>query len=83
MVPPGPDGGFSCANLQTLLDQYGNSRLKIASITACSNVTGIQVTCEHLFDGITRHLLTSPLTTCSLTLRIFFALSFVRLLIMR
>jgi hypothetical protein len=46
VVPAGADGGFSCANLQALVDQYRTTQLKIASITACSNVTGIQVCWE-------------------------------------
>lgn len=43
VVIPGDENGlFSLENLQELLDEYKDRPLKIASITACSNVTGIQ-----------------------------------------
>ncbi|MFP2994638.1 aminotransferase class V-fold PLP-dependent enzyme [Spongiivirga sp. MCCC 1A20706] len=43
VVIPGDENGlFSLENLQELLEEYKDRPLKIASITACSNVTGIQ-----------------------------------------
>ncbi|WP_426430163.1 aminotransferase class V-fold PLP-dependent enzyme [Winogradskyella sp. HB-48] len=42
IVPPDEDGLFSLENLETLLDQYKDSALKICSIVGGSNVTGIQ-----------------------------------------
>lgn len=42
VIPPGPEGLFSIENLKELLEQYKDCTLKIASITAGSNVTGIQ-----------------------------------------
>ena len=42
VIPPGEDGLFSLENLETLLKQYEESPLKIASVIAGSNVTGIQ-----------------------------------------
>lgn len=42
IVPCDEDGLFSFENLEVLLKKYQNRAIKIASITACSNVTGIQ-----------------------------------------
>lgn len=42
IVPPGEQGLFSLENLETLIKQYEDTPLKIVSITACSNVTGLQ-----------------------------------------
>lgn len=42
VIPPGKDGLFSLKNLEKLLDQYSECTLKIASVIAGSNVTGIQ-----------------------------------------
>lgn len=42
IVPPGEHGLFSLENLETLIKQYEGTPLKIVSITACSNVTGLQ-----------------------------------------
>lgn len=42
VVPPGPDGLVSLANFEEALFQYKQRKTKIASITACSNVTGIE-----------------------------------------
>jgi selenocysteine lyase/cysteine desulfurase len=42
VIPPGPEGLFSLDNLNYLLEKYKGHTLKIASITAGSNVTGIQ-----------------------------------------
>ena len=42
VVPPGEDGLFSLENLQELLNVYEDCTLKIASVVAGSNVTGIE-----------------------------------------
>ncbi|MEY8849274.1 aminotransferase class V-fold PLP-dependent enzyme [Psychroserpens sp. XS_ASV72] len=42
IVPPDEDGLFSLDNLKTLLNQYEDRTLKIASVVGGSNVTGIQ-----------------------------------------
>jgi len=42
VIPPGEEGLFSLDNLQTLLNTYNERPLKIASVIAGSNVTGIQ-----------------------------------------
>ncbi|GLB50161.1 aminotransferase class V-fold PLP-dependent enzyme [Neptunitalea lumnitzerae] len=41
VVPPGTDGRFCLENLKQLLATYEHKTIKIASITACSNVTGL------------------------------------------
>jgi selenocysteine lyase/cysteine desulfurase len=41
VVPPGEDGNVDLQKFRQLLEQYRHRRLKIAAITACSNVTGI------------------------------------------
>lgn len=42
VVPAGKDGLFSLENLKILLEEYNDSTLKIATIIAGSNVTGIE-----------------------------------------
>lgn len=42
VIPATDDGLFSLENLALLLDKYKNRAYKIASITSCSNVTGIR-----------------------------------------
>ncbi len=42
VIPPDKDGLFSLENLETLLEQYKDCTLKIASVIGGSNVTGIQ-----------------------------------------
>lgn len=42
IVPPDKDGLFSLENLATLLDEYKDRTIKIASVIGGSNVTGIQ-----------------------------------------
>jgi len=42
VIPPGKDGLFSLDNLEKLLQQYKDCTIKIASVIAGSNVTGIQ-----------------------------------------
>ena len=42
VIPSSEDGLFSLENLAILLDKYKDRSFKIASITSCSNVTGIK-----------------------------------------
>jgi selenocysteine lyase/cysteine desulfurase len=42
VIPSSEDGLFSLENLAILLDKYKDRAYKIASITSCSNVTGIK-----------------------------------------
>ncbi len=42
VIPATEDGLFSVENLAVLLDKYKERSFKIASITSCSNVTGIR-----------------------------------------
>jgi selenocysteine lyase/cysteine desulfurase len=42
VIPSDSDGLFSLVNLSQLLDKYKDRSFKMASITSCSNVTGIQ-----------------------------------------
>ncbi|WP_064714800.1 aminotransferase class V-fold PLP-dependent enzyme [Flavobacterium succinicans] len=42
VIPSTEDGLFSLENLKILLEKYKERTLKIASITSCSNVTGIR-----------------------------------------
>ncbi|WP_298393347.1 aminotransferase class V-fold PLP-dependent enzyme [Flavobacterium sp.] len=42
IIPANEDGLFSIENLKILLDKYKDRNFKIASITSCSNVTGIK-----------------------------------------
>lgn len=42
IIASGEDGNVDLTHLRQLLDQYGDRKLKIAAITACSNVTGIE-----------------------------------------
>ncbi len=42
VIPSTEDGLFSLENLKVLLEKYKERTLKVASITSCSNVTGIR-----------------------------------------
>jgi selenocysteine lyase/cysteine desulfurase len=42
VVPPGEDGGVDVGHFREMLERYGARRVKIAAVTACSNVTGIE-----------------------------------------
>lgn len=41
IIPPAKHGGTDVAALESMLADYANRQTKIASVTACSNVTGI------------------------------------------
>ncbi len=42
VVPPGEDGSVDAGHFRGILERYGARRVKIAAVTACSNVTGIE-----------------------------------------
>lgn len=42
MIQPGKDGNVDLGHLRELLERYRHRRVKIAAVTACSNVTGIE-----------------------------------------
>jgi selenocysteine lyase/cysteine desulfurase len=42
VLPPGEDGGVDVEHFREMLGRYGARRVKIAAVTACSNVTGIE-----------------------------------------
>jgi len=42
VVPPGEDGGVDAGNFRKVLERYRARPVKIAAVTACSNVTGIE-----------------------------------------
>ncbi len=42
VIAPDTEGGVDLNSLETLLDKYQHRPIKIAAVTACSNVTGIQ-----------------------------------------
>lgn len=42
IIPPDEDGLVDLQALENLLNQYRNRKIKIASVSACSNVTGIR-----------------------------------------
>ncbi len=42
VVPPGEDGGVDVDNFRKVLERYRARPVKIAAVTACSNVTGIE-----------------------------------------
>ena len=42
VIPSNENGLFCLSNLERLLEKYKNREVKIASITSCSNVTGIK-----------------------------------------
>jgi selenocysteine lyase/cysteine desulfurase len=48
VIPATDDGLFSIENLEVLLKQYEDRPFKIASITSCSNVTGIRTPYHHV-----------------------------------
>ena len=58
VIPPGPKGLFSLDHLKQLLDKHANRTIKIASVIAGSNVTGLQTPYHevaklmHQHDGV-------------------------------
>src|SRR5690606_23954217 len=55
VIPPGEDGLFSIENLRTLLKTYEDCTLKIASVVAGSNVTGIQTPYHEIAKVMHQH----------------------------
>lgn len=58
VIPPTPEGNVDLEFLHSLLNTYADRPLKIAAVTACSNVTGIQTPYHriakmmHTFGGL-------------------------------
>lgn len=55
VVPADDEGLFCMAHLEALLEKHKDRPLKIASVTACSNVTGIQTPYHDIARMIHRH----------------------------
>ncbi|MBO6607418.1 aminotransferase class V-fold PLP-dependent enzyme [Psychroserpens sp.] len=55
VIPPDKDGLFSLENLETLLEQYKDCTLKIASVIGGSNVTGIQTPYHQIAELMHKH----------------------------
>lgn len=50
MINPAIDGNVDLDHLRQLLEQYRHRKYKIAAVTACSNVTGIEVACHAIAE---------------------------------
>ena len=55
IVPPDASGLFSLEHLEVLLDKYKDAPLKIASVIAGSNVTGIETPYHDIAEVMHRH----------------------------
>ncbi len=55
IVPPCPKGLFCLDNLEKSIDKYKDTPLKIVSVTACSNVTGLQNPIHKIAKVIHKH----------------------------
>ncbi|WCO03460.1 aminotransferase class V-fold PLP-dependent enzyme [Psychroserpens ponticola] len=55
VIPPDDEGLFCLKNLETLLEQYKDCTLKIASIVGGSNVTGIQTPHHDVAELMHKH----------------------------
>ncbi|MBC9797082.1 aminotransferase class V-fold PLP-dependent enzyme [Sinomicrobium weinanense] len=55
VIPAGEDGLFCMENFEALLEKYQDRPLKIASVTACSNVTGLQTPYYDIARLVHRH----------------------------
>lgn len=55
MIPADDNGMICLENFATLLEKYKDHALKIASVTACSNVTGIQTPYHEIARMIHQH----------------------------
>ncbi len=55
VIKPSRDGNIDLENLETLLKRYKNRPHKIAAITACSNVTGLQTPYHEVAKLMHRH----------------------------
>lgn len=55
MLPPSPDGAIDINELQSLLYQYRDRKIKIGSFTACSNVNGTQTNYHQLAKIMHQH----------------------------
>lgn len=55
VIRPAPDGNIDLGHLATLLRQYRHRRIKIAAITASSNVTGLETPYHEVARLMHRH----------------------------
>ena len=55
IIPPDEHGLVSLENFKELLEQYSNRKTKIASVTSCSNVTGIMTPYMDMAELIHQH----------------------------
>lgn len=55
IIPPAENGGTDVAALDKLAGDYKNRKTKIASVTACSNVTGIYTPYHEIAEVIHKH----------------------------
>lgn len=55
VIPPGKEGLFSLENLENLLEKYKDCTLKIASVIAGSNVTGIETPYHDIAELMHKH----------------------------
>ena len=55
VIPAGEDGLFCMKNLEILLEQYKDCPLKIASVTAASNVTGLKTPYHQIAKTMHQH----------------------------
>ncbi|MEL7002045.1 MAG: aminotransferase class V-fold PLP-dependent enzyme [Bacteroidota bacterium] len=55
VVPPGPDSRVSVEHFEEAIQKYNQRPLKIAAITACSNVTGIETPIHEIAQLIHRY----------------------------
>lgn len=55
IIPPADEGGVDLEAFKALVKQYPNRKTKIASVTACSNVTGIYTPYHEIAEIIHQH----------------------------
>lgn len=55
VVPSTEDGCFCIESLEILLEKYKETKIKIASVTACSNVTGIKTPYHEIAKMMHKH----------------------------
>jgi len=48
MIRPGEDGSVDLEHLRELLERFNHRKVKIAAVTACSNVTGIETPVQEI-----------------------------------
>lgn len=55
IIPPAKHGGVDLEAFESLIEQYKNRETKIASVTACSNVTGIYTPYHQIAEIAHKH----------------------------